>query len=154
MEVNSVTLLLIDDDHVDAEAIQRAFKRQKVANPFVVVHDGEEALRALRGEPGAPTVPRPYLILLDINMPRMNGLEFLRTLRADPVLQRSIVFVLTTSDREEDKFEAYNGHVAGYIVKSRAGEDFLKVVQLLRAYWRIIEFPPEEEPAHQTDEVG
>ncbi len=145
MEVNGVTLLLIEDDHVDAEAIQRAFRRQKIANPFVVVRDGREALAALRSEAGAPELGRPYLILLDINMPRMNGIEFLHALRADPALHRSIVFVLTTSEREEDKLDAYNGHVAGYVVKSRAGEDFLKVVQMLRAYWRIIEFPPEDE---------
>ncbi len=142
MEVNGVTLLLVEDDRVDAEAIQRAFKQQKIANPFVVVPDGEAALRALRGEPGAPEVEAPYLILLDINMPRMNGVEFLRALRADPELHRSIVFVLTTSEEESDKLAAYENHVAGYIVKSRAGEDFLKVVQMLRAYWRIIEFPP------------
>lgn len=142
MEVNGVTLLLIEDDLVDAEAIQRAFRRQKIANPFVVVPDGVEALRALRGEAGALEIPRPYLILLDINMPRMNGIEFLR---ADAALQRSIVFVLTTSERDEDKLDAYNGHVAGYVVKSWAGEDFLKVVQMLRSYWRIVEFPPAEE---------
>ena len=146
MEVNGVTLLLIEDDHVDAEAIQRAFRRQKIANPFVVVRDGVEALAALRGEPGAPDVPTPYLILLDINMPRMNGIEFLRALRADPALQRSIVFVLTTSEREDDKIEAYNGNVAGYIVKNRAGEDFLRVIQMLRAFWRIVEFPPDVGP--------
>lgn len=142
MEVNGVTLLLVEDDRVDAEAIQRAFHQQKIANPFVVVPDGEEALRALRGAPGAPAVEEPFLILLDINMPRMNGFEFLRALRADPDLHRSIVFVLTTSEEESDKLAAYESHVAGYIVKSRAGEDFLKVVQMLRAYWRIIEFPP------------
>ncbi|HEX8385349.1 MAG TPA: response regulator [Rubricoccaceae bacterium] len=146
MEVNGVTLLLIEDDHVDAEAILRAFRREKIANPFVVVRDGVDALAALRGEPGAPPVPRPLIVLLDINMPRMNGLEFLRALRADPALRRTIVFVLTTSDREEDKMEAYNGNVAGYIVKNRAGEDFLRVVQLLRAFWRIVEFPPDEAP--------
>ena len=145
MEVNGVTLVLIEDDLVDAEAIKRAFRRQKIANPFVVFPDGVEALKALRGEPGTPEIPQPYIILLDINMPRMNGLEFLRALREDPELQRDIVFVLTTSEREEDKLEAYGNHVAGYIVKSRAGEDFLRVIQMLRAYWRIIEFPPEAE---------
>ncbi|HEX8297797.1 MAG TPA: response regulator [Rubricoccaceae bacterium] len=147
MEVNGVTLLLIEDDHVDAEAIQRAFRKEMIANPFVVVRDGVEALAALRGEPGAPLVPRPLIVLLDINMPRMNGMEFLRLLRADPALKRTIVFVLTTSEREEDKMEAYNGNVAGYIVKNRAGEDFLRVVQLLRAFWRIVEFPPDDAPA-------
>lgn len=138
-----VTLLLIEDDLVDAEAIQRAFRQQRIANPFVVVPDGVEALRALRGEAGPP-VPRPFLILLDINMPRMNGIEFLRELRRDPELHRSIVFVLTTSNREEDKLAAYEGHVAGYILKSRAGEDFLEVIKMLRSYWRVVEFPPDD----------
>ncbi len=144
MEVNGVHLLLIEDDHVDAEAIQRAFRQQRIANPFTVVSDGVEALKALRGEGGYDRLPSPYLILLDLNMPRMNGIEFLQALRRDPELQRSIVFVLTTSDREADKVAAYEEHVAGYILKSRAGEDFLEVVKLLRTYWRIVEFPPEE----------
>lgn len=144
MEVNGVHILLIEDDRVDAEAIQRAFRQQKIANPFTVVPDGVEALRALRGENDYEPLPRPYIILLDLNMPRMNGLEFLENLRADPDLHRSIVFVLTTSNRDEDRLAAYNGHVAGYILKSRAGEDFLEVTKLLRSYWRIIEFPPEE----------
>lgn len=146
MEVHGVHLLLVEDDQVDAEAIQRAFRQQKIANPFIVVRDGEEALKALRGEDGHERVPRPYLILLDLNMPRMNGIEFLEALRHDPDLQRSIVFVLTTSDRDEDKLAAYEKHVAGYILKSRAGEDFLDVIKLLRTYWRIIEFPPQEDP--------
>lgn len=144
MEVNGVHLLLIEDDQVDAEAIQRALRQQRIANPFIVVPDGVEALKALRGEDGYDPVPRPYLILLDLNMPRMNGIEFLQAIRQDPELQRSIVFVLTTSDREEDKLAAYEEHVAGYILKSRAGEDFLEVVKLLRTYWRIVEFPPDE----------
>ena len=141
MEVNGVTLLLVEDDLVDAEAIQRAFRQHRIANPFVVVRDGVEALAALRGESGVE-VPPPYLVLLDINMPRMNGIEFLEAVRADPALQRTVVFVLTTSDREEDKVAAYDRHVAGYILKSRAGEDFLEVIRLLRVYWRLVEFPP------------
>ncbi|MDT0631087.1 response regulator [Rubrivirga sp. S365] len=143
MEVSGVTLLLVEDDHVDAEAIQRAFRQHRIANPFVVVRDGVEALAALRGDPGAPEVPHPHVVLLDINMPRMNGIEFLEALRADPGLSRTVVFVLTTSDREEDKVAAYDHHVAGYILKSRAGADFLEVVKLLKVYWRLIEFPPD-----------
>lgn len=145
MVVNGVHLLLIEDDQVDAEAIQRAFRQQRIANPFIVVPDGVEALKALRGEDDYDLVPRPYLILLDLNLPRMNGIEFLQAIRRDPELQRSIVFVLTTSDREEDKLAAYEEHVAGYILKSRAGEDFLEVIKLLRTYWRIVEFPPDVE---------
>ena len=141
MEVNSVTLLLVEDDAIDAEAIQRAFRQHRIANPFVVVRDGVEALAALRGE-SEVEVPHPYVVLLDVNMPRMNGIEFLDAIRADPALSRTIVFVLTTSDREEDKVAAYEHNVAGYILKSRAGEDFLEVVKLLRVYWRLVEFPP------------
>ena len=133
MEVNSVTLLLVEDDAIDAEAIQRAFRQHRIANPFVVVRDGVEALAALRGE-SEVEVPHPYVVLLDVNMPRMNGIEFLDAIRADPALSRTIVFVLTTSDREEDKVAAYEHNVAGYILKSRAGEDFLEVVKLLRVY--------------------
>lgn len=142
MTVNGVTLLLVEDDAVDAEAIQRAFRSERIANPFVVVRDGVEALAALRGE-GPVAIPRPYVILLDINMPRMNGIEFLQALRADPVLTTSVVFVLTTSDRDEDKIDAYQQHVAGYILKSRAGEDFLEVTRLLKVYWHLVEFPPD-----------
>ncbi|MAQ94849.1 two-component system response regulator [Rubrivirga sp. SAORIC476] len=143
MEVNSVTLLLVEDDAIDAEAIQRAFRQHRIANPFVVVRDGVEALAALRGE-SEVEVPHPYVVLLDVNMPRMNGIEFLDAIRADPALSRTIVFVLTTSDREEDKVAAYEHNVAGYILKSRAGEDFLEVVKLLRVYWRLVEFPPSQ----------
>ena len=142
MEVHGVTLLLVEDDAVDAEAIRRAFRQHRIANPFVVVRDGVEALAALRGEDGLE-VEHPYVVLLDINMPRMNGLEFLEALRADPALHRTVVFVLTTSDRDEDKVAAYEHHVAGYILKSRAGEDFLEVVRLLKVYWRLVELPPE-----------
>ncbi|HEX9936003.1 MAG TPA: response regulator [Longimicrobium sp.] len=141
MEVNGVTLLLIEDDHVDAEAIQRAFRRQKIANPFVVVRDGVEALAALRGEPGAPDVPTPYLILLDINMPRMNGIEFLRELRADPELGRTTVVVLTTSNDERDKIEAYNLNVAGYLLKPVTFSNFCEVMATLNKYWTLVEMP-------------
>ena len=138
-----MTLLLVEDDAIDAEAIQRAFRQHRIANPFVVVRDGVEALAALRGE-SEVEVPHPYVVLLDVNMPRMNGIEFLDAVRADPALSRTIVFVLTTSDREEDKVAAYEHNVAGYILKSRAGEDFLEVVKLLRVYWRLVEFPPSQ----------
>ncbi|WP_412062937.1 response regulator [Rubrivirga sp. IMCC45206] len=141
MQPHGVTLLLVEDDAVDAEALQRAFRQQRIANPFVVVRDGVEALATLRGENGI-TVPHPFLVLLDMNMPRMNGVEFLEALRADPALSRTVVFVLTTSDRDDDKIAAYEHHVAGYILKSRAGEDFLDVVRLLKVYWRLVEFPP------------
>jgi CheY-like chemotaxis protein len=141
MEVNGVTLVLIEDDLVDAEAIQRAFRRQKIANPFVVFADGVDALKALRDEPGVIEIPRPYIVLLDINMPRMNGLEMLRRVREDELLHDTIVFVLTTSNDDQDKFEAYNLNVAGYMLKSDMGNSFVRAVSLVDNYWKVVEFP-------------
>jgi len=142
---NPIHLLLVEDDEVDAEAVMRAFRRQKIDNPFTIVSDGIEALNILRGEGGYERLPRPYMILLDINMPRMNGLEFLQAIRNDPDLRRSIVFILTTSNRDEDKMAAYNRQIAGYLLKSRAGQDFINIIQLLDSYQRVVTFPPEVE---------
>lgn len=138
-----IHILLVEDDEIDAEAIMRGFYAQKIANPFTLVSDGIEALSVLRGTNGMPRLPRPYMILLDINMPRMNGLEFLEVLRADPELAQSVVFVLTTSNRDEDMMAAYNHQIAGYLLKSRAGKDFIDLITLLDSYWRIVEFPSE-----------
>ncbi len=143
MSVQSIQLLLVEDDEVDAEAVVRAFRKQKIGNSFTIVPDGIEALHALRGEGGYARVPRPYLILLDINMPRMNGLEFLQELRQDVELRQSVVFVITTSSRDEDVVAAYNEQIAGYILKSRVGEDFINLITMLDMYWRIVEFPSE-----------
>ena len=140
----TVHILLVEDDEIDAEAIIRAFRRERIANPITVVRDGIEGLAALRGSEGHVRMPRPYLILLDLNMPRMNGIEFLHALRQDPELARSVVFVLTTSDRDEDKLAAYDRQVAGYILKTNAGEDFLELIALVRSYWRIVELPPDQ----------
>lgn len=121
-------------------AIERALKKARIANPIHVARDGIEALEILRGAEREP-LQRPYLILLDLNMPRMNGVEFLDELRNDSNLRDSIVFVLTTSDADSDIIKAYENLVAGYMVKSKAGEDFVKLIGMLDHYWRIIEFP-------------
>lgn len=142
MDIQSVTILLIEDDKVDAEAMDRALKKAKIINPLVRVTDGLEALDLLRGTNDVDPLPRPYIILLDLNMPRMNGLEFLTEIRGDDHLKDSVVFVLTTSDADRDKVAAYEKQVAGYIVKSKAGEDFVKLISLLDHYWRIVEMPP------------
>jgi CheY-like chemotaxis protein len=143
MSGQNIHILLVEDDEIDAEAIMRGFYAQKIANPFTLVSDGIEALDVLRGTNGMPRLPRPYMILLDINMPRMNGLEFLESVRADPDLAQSVVFVLTTSNRDEDIMAAYNHQIAGYLLKSRAGKDFIDLITLLDSYWRIVEFPSE-----------
>ena len=139
MSSQLIHILLVEDDEIDAEAVIRSFQRQRIANPLVHVQNGCEALSVLRGEKGHARLPRPYLILLDINMPQMNGLEFLNAIRQDEDLKRSVVFVLTTSNRDEDKLAAYGQQVAGYIVKSNVGHDFMEVLQLLNNYQFVVE---------------
>jgi CheY-like chemotaxis protein len=136
-DFRTVSLLVIDDDDIDATALRRALTKLKLLNPLYRAKDGLEGLEILRS--GA--IPMPYIILLDINMPRMNGLEFLEALRTDQDLTHSIVFVLTTSKSDEDIIAAYREHVAGYLLKQRMDSDFLQVVGLLDHYWRIIELP-------------
>ena len=132
-----VNLLLVEDDDIDAMGVERALKRRRIVNPLFRARDGVEGLELLRS--GA--VARPYLILLDLNMPRMGGLEFIGELRQDPVLGNSVVFVLTTSKSDEDLSAAYRSHVAGYIVKSEIGDSFGSLVHMLDAYWQIVELP-------------
>lgn len=136
-----VNLLLVEDDEVDIQGLKRAFAKSRIGNPITVARDGIEALEFLRGENGRPKLPKPHLILLDLNMPRMNGLEFLEAIRADEDLKRSVVFMITTSKAEEDKTRAYAQHVAGYIVKQDPANTFLQAVALLEHYWKIVEFP-------------
>src|SRR5215212_224681 len=128
------SILLIDDDEIDVEAVKRAFRQHKLANPIIHALDGIMALEILREKSAKSRLTKPYIILLDINMPRMGGLEFLRELRADPTLTDSIVFVLTTSDNPEDKLAAYRDHVAGYILKQNVGADFTGAIRLLTDY--------------------
>lgn len=144
MSSRAVHILLVEDDEIDAEAVVRAFQKHKIANCFTIVSNGVEALAALRGEAGGKRLPRPYLILLDINMPRMNGIEFLQAIRQDQELRQSIVFVLTTSNADEDKMAAYNQQIAGYLLKSKTGKDFIDILTLFKSYERIVEFPHTE----------
>ncbi len=140
-DTKPVTMVLVEDDDGDAKAFQRAFNKAKIANPIHRAVDGLDALKLLRGGDGQPGLSRPYILLVDINMPRMNGIDFVKALRDDPALKSSIVFVLTTSKRDEDKIAAYNLNVAGYIVKETAGSDFLQLLELMDCYWRIVELP-------------
>lgn len=141
MAGNPVTLFIVDDDTVDIETIQRGLLDMKVANPTRIAKDGIEALEILRGENGHEQLHPPYLILLDINMPRMNGIEFLGALRSDPNLRQAIVFVLTTSDQDRDRIAAYDFNAAGYVLKTNAGEDFVEALTLIDHFWRYVEFP-------------
>lgn len=136
-----VNILLVDDDTIDVKAVQRAFKKAKIANPLYVASDGIEGLARLRGEDGLEAIPRPYIIILDLNMPRMDGLEFLAKLREDPDHHDAIVFVLTTSQADEDRAASYDKNVAGYIVKSNVGEGFLNLTAMLDRYWQVVCLP-------------
>jgi CheY-like chemotaxis protein len=132
-------ILLVDDDEVDVMNVQRAFKKNNIINPLYVARNGLEALEMLRGEGGMSIPEERRLILLDLNMPKMNGLEFLRELRADPVLRCLTVVVLTTSDDDRDKVEAYELNVAGYILKPVTFTAFVEAMATLNKYWTISE---------------
>jgi CheY-like chemotaxis protein len=134
----SLNILLVEDDQVDVMNVKRAFDRNKIANPLFVAGDGIEALALLR----SGKIPRERrLVLLDLNMPRMNGIEFLRELRADEELQLTPVVVLTTSDDERDKIHAYNLNVAGYLLKPVTFVNFVEAMAALNKYWTLVELP-------------
>lgn len=137
----TVTVLLVEDNDVDREAVRRAFTRHRIANPIVEATDGLEALTILRGSAEQRPLPRPHVVLLDLNMPRMDGIETLREIREDPKLADTVVFVLTTSKADEDKTAAYDLNVAGYIGKSDVGAGFIRLIELLDHYWRVVELP-------------
>jgi CheY-like chemotaxis protein len=136
-----INILLVEDDEVDVMNVQRAFKKNKIGNPLYVVGNGVEALDALLSRNSAQEIPMPGIILLDINMPRMGGIEFLGEIRKVPELKGISVFVMTTSNEESDKIAAYNLNVAGYILKPLSFEGFANAVAILNSYWHLCEMP-------------
>jgi CheY-like chemotaxis protein len=142
MEEKQTSLLLIDDDEVDVMTVKRAFKKNNITNPLYVAVNGVEALAMLRGKEMPKLLPgQRRLILLDLNMPKMGGIEFLRELRADPELRSLPVIVLTTSNEDKDKVEAYNLNVAGYIIKPVTFNKFVEAMGTLNKYWMLSEMP-------------
>lgn len=143
MQDRIINILLVEDDEVDVMNVQRAFKKYKITNPLHVAENGLEALEMLRSQAGKPAqVPASRrLILLDLNMPKMNGLEFLHEIRQDEDLKRTPVIVLTTSDEDKDRIEAYNLNVAGYILKPVTFGNFAEVMVALNKYWALCEMP-------------
>lgn len=132
-----VNILLVEDDDIDAKAFLRAFEKLKIANPVTVAKDGVEGWEILQ------QLPRPYLIVMDINMPRMNGIELLTKIRASDDYHDSIVFILTTSTDEQDKFDAYNLNAAGYMLKTDMGASFTRAIAMVENYWKVVEFPDD-----------
>lgn len=131
-------VVLVEDDDIDVRNVRRAFAKGNILHPLYLASDGVEALELLR----SGTVPLARrLVLLDINMPRMNGLEFLGELRADPTLRDTAVVVLTTSDDVQDKARAFALNVAGYFIKPATSEAFLALMVALDHYWSLVELP-------------
>jgi CheY-like chemotaxis protein len=136
-----LSILLVEDDDGDAKAVRRAFEKARISNPILRAADGIEALDMMRGTAGKTKLLSPYVLLVDLKMPRMSGIELVQAMRADNNLRHAIVFVLSTSRREEDKIAAYDCNVAGYILKATAGQDFGNLVNLLDHYGRLVELP-------------
>ena len=143
MDDRIVNVLLVEDDEVDVMNVQRAFKRSNITNPLYVANNGLEALSMLRGNDDRyDRIPgHRRIILLDINMPKMNGIEFLHELRQDDELSATPVVVLTTSDEDQDRVEAYRLNVAGYILKPVTFTNFAEVMAALNKYWALCEIP-------------
>lgn len=131
-------ILVVEDDLVDVKNIRRAFEKGRIANPLFYAEDGLEGLEMLRSD----KMPRDRrLVLLDINMPRMNGLEMLAEMRKDPALKTTPVVVLTTSNDDRDRVEAYGLGVAGYLLKPVSFEGFVELMGAMNRYWALVEMP-------------
>ncbi|ARP81881.1 two-component system response regulator [Bordetella genomosp. 9] len=137
MKTTTSPILLVEDDTVDAMTVKRALKEINVANPLVRRENGEEAIEYLRDAGNE----RPCIILLDLNMPVMNGIEFLHVIKADEQLRRLPVIVLTTSEEQQDKINSFNMSVAGYIAKPVDYRQFVGVMRSIDLYWTISELP-------------
>lgn len=139
-----VAILLVEDDVLDVKNVRRAFADNHVLNPLYVVEDGEQALAFLRHEPpfaGDDAPPRPGVILLDLNLPRMDGLSFLRAYKADEAFKSIPAVVLTTSDQESDRCGSYSMGIAGYIVKPVDFDKFAEAIRRFDLYWALCEMP-------------
>ena len=126
-------ILLVEDDVVDAATVKQALQDLRVKNPVVHKTDSEEAIEYLRGQDNQ----RPSLILLDLNMPKINGIELLQTVRSDPQMQQIPVVVLTVSKYEQDKLNTFNLSVAGYVIKEVDYDAFLHSMDIVTQYWAL-----------------
>jgi len=138
---NNLPVLLVEDDQVDVMTVKRAFKEIKILNEIVVCGNGIKALEYLQD----PQTTQPGLILLDLNMPKMSGLEFLQVIKTKPELKRIPIVVLTTSQEEQDRIESFNLSVAGYMIKPVSYQKFVEVIRIIHVYWELSEGPfPED----------
>jgi len=133
-----IEILMVDDSMGDVRLAQEALKEARVGNRLSVVHDGEQAMKFLRREDGYAEAPRPDLVLLDLNMPRMDGREVLARIKGDPELRSIPVVVLTTSEAEADIVKAYDLHANAYITKPVDLEAFLDAVRVVEEFWLTV----------------
>lgn len=141
---DKIPILLVEDNRVDVVTIQRAFKKNKIVNPLFNASNGEEALDCLRhtGEYAQQADwALPGIVLLDLNMPVMDGIEFLRIVKKDDALKKIPVVVLTTSQEESDRVESFNLGVAGYIIKPMEFDKFVEAIRVVDLYWTLSELP-------------
>lgn len=139
---DNIDILLVEDDDVDSENVARAFKKNKITNPLHITENGEDALAYLRHEgkySDPEKSPRPGIILLDLNMPIMNGIEFLEVVKSDDDLKRIPVVVMTSSQEENDRMESYSLSVAGYIIKPVGFDNLVKSIKNIDIYWSMCE---------------
>ncbi len=133
-------ILLVEDDKVDAMTVKRAFKDLKISNELHIVENGVEALEYLRNTKDE----LPCLVLLDLNMPKMNGIEFLKEARKEKLLDRIPVVVLTTSEEDQDRIESFNLGVSGYMLKPVNYMEFVEVVRTIDLYWTLSLLPDDK----------
>jgi two-component system response regulator len=137
-------ILMAEDNEHDIIAARRAWKKNKIANPLYIVNDGEACLDYLHqhgafSEPGS--APPPGILLLDLNMPKMDGLTVLQRIRADKMLRRLPIIVLTTSQLEEDRAKSYELGANAYIKKPIGFESFSDAVKIINHFWELAELP-------------
>jgi CheY-like chemotaxis protein len=147
---NFKPILLVDDDDVDAIITQRAVNDLKITNELLRKVDGEDALDYLRDQNNV----KPCVILLDLNMPRMNGFEFLKVAKADADLKRIPIVVLTTSDVDQNILDSFDLGVAGYIVKPVDYKQFLEAMKTINMYWTLSQLPPMDRQNGDTVEAN
>lgn len=150
-----VQILLVEDNEADVEMVRICLRQGRLANSLQVATDGETALACLYQQPPYENTHRPDLVLLDLNLPRLGGLEVLRRMRGDPALSSIPVVVLTTSGAEQDIEEAYGLHASSFVRKPVAFDEFLSVVRELTRYWfQVVELPRSGLPAEPHWDVG
>jgi len=141
IELPNFAVLIVDDDDVSAESVIRSFKRHSIKCDIVVACDGLEALDIINNKHDTKFLPDNFIVLLDLNMPRMDGFGFLEAVRSDINLKRTVIFILTTSARDTDRLRAYNDNVAGYMIKSAVGPQFALLAELITKYTQSVILP-------------